>query len=311
MSYRVIFANENCEVRNFANLFGAKIEKDRIIRRGAPPYNQFSRLYDAIIDRRDWANSHSLNTDFNYRNAARADGIPQPRKGINILLRAGNAPGAAPMLQGNPYNSNVSVAVILIFPFNVINFLTTGLQPDIVNLYGPVETSTGFNNTGFHEYGHSSHHAVAGESFWRRYRDHIIANNFGWGTFPDLNGDNGKKCALGEGVACYIENRYGTTAFGVNVAAGGEGIDFLNNFVPVGLLFDLQDTNDDMVTDPNTLESITETTNGFTPKMFFDALDTPIGVKSFGYRLKSLHLTKTPNNEETFDSVIDIYNVFD
>jgi len=282
------------------------IEKDRIIRKGAPPYNQFSRLYDEIIDRRDWANSHSLNTDFNYRNAARADEIPQPRKGINITLVEGNNPGAAPMLQGNPYNSNVSLLALIVFPFNVINVYSTGLQPDIVNQYGPGETSAAFNNTGFHEYGHASHHAKAGESFWRRYRDHIVANG-GWGTFPDLKGDNGKRCALGEGVATYIENRYGTLGFG---APGGEFVAFQNNFVPVGLLFDLQDANNDFILDPNNFSATTETTNGFTPKMFFEALDIPIGVESFGSRLKSLHLSNTPNSEEAFDDVIEIYDVF-
>ena len=65
-----------------------------------------------------------------------------------------------------------------------------------------------------------------------------------------------------------------------------------------------------MVTDPNTLVSITETTSGFTPRMFFNALDTPTGIRSFRDRLRALHLTQTPNSTVTFNTVVDAYDVF-
>ena len=301
---RVFFENENIQVRDLSYWLAIRVMRDRSVRDAAPPY-RFYRHYDAQIDRREWACSHSLNTDCNYRNAARIDNITQPRQSINVTLRAGSGGAAAPMLQGNLFNSWVSLLTLVSFPANVLNTFTTLVQPDIVNQYSGTESSRSFINTGFHEYGHASHHKRAGESFWFGYRNHIIANS-GYGTYPNLNGNDGGKCALGESVANYVEFRYGSP---FSMSNGGENFEWQNGFIPNGLLWDLQDVTNDPVINPASGVSISETTRGFTPMMFFDALDNPRDIKSFRDRLRTLHLSNTPNTTIEYNSVLNTYDV--
>lgn len=298
---RIIFENENVKVRDQSYYLGIRVMHDRWVHDGGPPY-RFYRHYNNAGDRREWACAHSINSDCNYRNAANADNIPQPRRGINVWIRAGSGAAGAPMLQGNPFNSWPSIIALTFMPLPYL--ASTGLHPDITNRYDSNESATNFISTAFHEYGHASHHTAVGESYWIGYRNHIINHN-GYGTFPNLGGNNIGKCALGEGVANYIENRYGASG------AGGEGFEWINNYIPAGLLFDLQDTNPDLVIDPNnTADRVFETTSGFTPSMFFDALPGSVDIRSFRNRLRTLHLSNTSNTPATYNRVVDVYDVY-
>jgi len=161
-----------------------------------------------------------------------------------------------------------------------------------------------FNGIGAHELGHASHYAIVGEGYWVGYRDHIVFNS-GYGNFPGFIGNQVGRVALGEAIGNYTGNLYGGTN------AGGENLEFENGFIPRGLMFDLVDTNDDRVTDPNTGESVIENIEGFTPFMIFNALDNSTNdIRTYRDRLNALHLSDTPNTEEDFNNVIDVYDVF-
>jgi len=301
MWIQVFFENGNLKVRDTGYWAGILILRNNKMKINNPPYNNINISFDPTNTRREWAASHTLNTDFNYRNSAAADGIPAPRTGMNVHIHSGSGGAAAPMLQGNPFNSWVGLLAIFLVP---LSGLTTFLQPDVVMQYGGT-TANGYNAVLNHEYGHTSHYENVGEGYWFGYRNHIVANN-GYGTFPNFNGNNTGKVALGEAIGNFMGNRYG------NTVAGGENSEWEDGFIPRGLMFDLGDTNADTVTDPNdSTISGTDNISGFTPAMIFNSLDTDINtVRKFRDELRTLHLADTPNSAATYNTFVDIYDVF-
>jgi hypothetical protein len=43
---------------------------------------------------------------------------------------------------------------------------------------------------------------------------------------------------------------------------------------------------------------------------FFNALDNPDDIRSFRDRLRTLHLSETPNEASDYNRVVDVYDVF-
>ncbi len=306
---RIVFENDNLKVRNPSFWIGLRIHRDRKLRFDAPPLNNIHRRFDGIFDEDQWASAHTLNTDFTYRQNSAIDGIPQPRQRLQYWLLSGsdNGPGSAAMLQGNPANSQLSILLSFYFPLAVLNILTSGIQPDITNIYDFLDSADEFNGITMHELGHASHHAIVGESYWFGYRNHII-NNFGYGTFPFNTGNNFGKVALGEAIGNFTGAIYGGTN------AGGENSEWQNNFIPRGLMWDLMDTVDDRVTDPNdSSQTIMENIEGFSPFMIFDGLrdgnNEAQSIREYRDILRTKHLGSTPNNALDYNNVVDVYDV--
>lgn len=300
---KIRFENDNLKVRDTDYWFALRVVRGFTVNVNQLPHNNTHILYDRVIDRMEWAASHTANSDLEYRDRAAADGIPLPRTRINYTLNSGTGEAAAPMLQGNPTNSFLGIWATLSLPS--LNFLSSHIQPDIVNQYGPVEGSRNFISVNMHELGHASHHAIVGEGYWVPYRNHIIAN-LGYGTFPNFSaGSSPGHVALGEAVGDYTQQRYGF--FG----GGDEGADFEENFIPSGLLFDLEDPNPDVVVDPNdATQIVTENVRGFTPAMMFDALAGATDIQTFRVNLRALHLSSTPTSVADYEATIGVYDVF-
>ena len=133
-----------------------------------------------------------------------------------------------------------------------------------------------------------------------------MAGNGVYGSFGNFApGSSVHRVALGEAVAFYIGHFYG------RIGMGGEEGEWVDNFIPAGLLWDLDDTDVDFVRDPNTGIGGWDIISGFTPAMFFDAL-TPqtVSIRLFRDRLRTLHLSSTPNTAEDSNTFVDIYDVF-
>jgi hypothetical protein len=330
----VRFKNENVKVRDTRYWACTKSVQDYVGVIIGPPYNNIYVEYSAAEDdirsfmRKCWAAAHSLNVVNQYRNRAATDQIPLTRTGLNWINSINGGGGAAPMLQGNLFNS--WLAFLAAFRFPIEYPLTVFFLPDIVNTYGTREVRDIFGNitevpreavrlrrTGFHELGHASHYAIVGEPYWRKYRNHII-NNFGYGSFGNFSslGSYPGIVALGEALGHFIE-----AAYGDNAQAGGEGIDFNipndenpENFIPRGLWWDLIDpiSFTDIITNPND-ESIWghDSIEGFTIQMLFNALSPEVtDIRQFRDRLRELHLQSTPNNETDYNNFLDLYDVF-
>jgi len=86
-----------------------------------------------------------------------------------------------------------------------------------------------------------------------------------------------------------------------------------DNFVPVGLMFDLGDVSPfEVVTDPNNPAiSGLDNISGFTPAMIFSSLHPNVeNIRQFRDRLRTLHLGSTPNTAGAYNAFVDIYDVF-
>lgn len=311
----VRFINANVRVRDVRYWLSLRAVRDYVGKYNAPPYNNISVQYASGASdntskaRIHWAAAHSLNTVNQYLAEATADNIPLPRLFLNWTNAAGKGGAAAPMLQGNAFNSWPAFLVAFSFKLNDIYFLTLPHLPDIVNQYRVGESPQNFNGSGFHELGHASHYSLVGENYWFGYRNHII-NNKGYGAFGDFSalGSFPNRVALGEAVGNFIGNRYGGTDDGGETGEWG-----VDNFIPQGLLFDLQDDDiPDTVTDPNDASiSGMDNITGFTPFMFFNALEPNVmSIRAFRDRLRDLHLNDTPNSAADFNAFVDIYDVF-
>jgi len=145
-----------------------------------------------------------------------------------------------------------------------------------------------------------------GESYWIPFRAHVV-NNGGDGTFPNFNGNNAEFVALGEAVAEYIEEIYGPIS-------GGDNNEWRGNFIPAGMLLDLEDPidNAEIIADFNDPTiNILDVTEGFTREMLFNPLTSDVrSIRQYRDRLRTLHLQDTPNNINDFNNLIDVYDVF-
>ncbi|MBP6184785.1 MAG: hypothetical protein KA479_07565 [Saprospiraceae bacterium] len=309
----VYFKNVNVKVRDTGYWFAVRSVKDYAGKFHAPPYNNIQIDYsdgfpnNASNARRYWAAAHTLNTVNEYRTDAAADGVPMPKIGLNWLNNSGAGDAAAPMLQGVYFSAWPAFIVAVSWPLNIFYGLTSPLFPDILNQYGFGEEAADFNGDSFHELGHASHYGLVGEDYWFGYRNHII-NNSGYGTFGSFNGSCCPgRVALGEAIGNYIGAKYG------NTPDGGDGNEWDNddNFIPQGLLWDLEDFTFDIVTDPNSGQSGPDNISDFSPNMIFNALTPNVtNIRSFRDRLRTLHLADTPNNESDFNAFLDLYDVF-
>lgn len=305
------FANENVKAKNLANSLGIKTLRDYIGKFTGSALNNISVFYSSgetnnlSVARMYWAASHTLNTVYEYRELAAAEGMPLPKQGLNWIDMPGNGGAGAPMLQGVVFNSWISVLAAFAMPGPYI--FSVPFLPDIVNQYGEAESAFSNNGVAFHELGHASHYEKVGESYWLSYRQHIIANN-GYGSFGDFapNSHIGH-CALGEAVAGYVGASFGGTV------EGSENGEWEENFIPEGLLHDLEDDSPgDTVTDPNfPTISGPDNISGFSTNMFFNALNPQVtNIREFRDELGALHLSDTPNSLSDYNTFVDIYDVF-
>ena len=304
----VIYENDNLKIRDNSYRAGLRILRDPKREFTSPPYNVIETLYDQEDNRREWAASHTHNTDLAYRDNAVRDNITLPRARLNYRLmrrdRAGA--GAAPMLQ----NSFLPIA------FQYINGIggtvaptSPGFFADIWNQYNLPRTAAAFNRTGFHELAHASHYMTAGEAVWTPLRQHVILNR-GDGEAPLFNGPFAPVNALAEAVAEYIEDVYGPRIFGV----GGDFDPWRSNYVPRGYLLDLEDPvllGDVIISEINPADNTTDITAGFTRDMFFDVL-TPqvLTIEDLRVELINTALPATGNTLADFNLLTDVYDVF-
>ena len=300
----IIFENDNLKVRSTRHWAGLRVLRDRVRRFRSPPYNDIETRYDEMDDRQDWAASHTHNTDLEYRDMAIIDNIPLPRARINYLITPQDLRGSAPMLQGNNFPGSAAFLNILGLTLAVPNSL--GLLPDIMNTFRGGDTAVEFNDTGFHELGHTSHYRTSGEAYWAPYRGHIVANR-GEGDFPNFLGNNAGYVALGEAVGEFTEERYGPDP-------QGDGLMWRGTYMPAGLMVDLEDpvsTTDRIFDITNPAIRISDVISGFTPEMMFDALDPNVNsIRDFRERLRVLHFAGTGNNLNDYNNFVDVYDVF-
>ena len=294
------------------------------------PFNNFLIRYDegsSNVDglaRMYWACAHMINADFEYRASASGMGIPLPRSGMNYLLRSGGFLAGAPMMQGKPLIGLVNLSSVnALVVTNIFLGGTTGplvplsvafsskLLPDIVRGYTAGGSANGFRVVNMHELGHASHYSIVGENYWVPYRTHIVSNsqagNGVYGSFGNFsaNSDPGR-VTLGEAIGSYTENIIGR----------GNPIDFdtwVDSYIPTGLMYDLQDgvSNSDVIIDPNDGSSTSDVISGFTPAMIFGSLNqSTVSIRSFRDRLRTLSLSSTPNTVATYNSFVNVYDVF-
>jgi hypothetical protein len=327
----VQFENSNCKVRALRKWYvwqALAIADDYVDRFKSPPYNDIYVHYsngandNESLARRYWACAHTMNTDNEYRGNAGGDGIPAPRSKLNYFIKSGDGAAGAPMLQLNSFGSWPQLLISLRYGPHLPAF-TSPLYPDVTNQYDEGEDSDNFKGSQFHELGHASHYALVGENYWFPYRNHIINNSIVIGTNPIVLGpfapygsfgnfaigSDPDRVALGEALGNYIGNLYGNTDF------GGEDNEWLDNFIPSGLMYDLSDNVIDGVTDPNPpvtpLKTGLDNISGFTPRMIYGALTPNVNsIRSFRNRLSTLSLGSTPNTLPAYNTFVDIYDVF-
>jgi len=306
----VRFKNGNVKARDRRYWLGIRAVRDYVGKFTSPPYNNISVAYgNSLSDntskaRMYWAAAHTLNTVNDYRTSAAADGVPLPRTGLNWNNRHGDGAASAAMLQGNVFNSWPSFFAAFLLPLPY--YVSVPMLPDITNQYDEGESAFNFTGSAYHELGHASHHGLVGESYWVPYRNHII-NNGGYGSFGNFaNISHPGHVALGEAIGNFMGALYGGTA------GGGENFEWEDNFIPRGLMWDLGDISPfDIVTDPNDGTSGPDNISGFTPAMIFDGLTPNVtSIRGFRDRLSVLHLADTPNSAPTYNTFVDIYDVF-
>lgn len=312
---RVKFENGNLKVRDHGYFIGSTVIRDNRGQFTTPPYNNNYVFYTRANDSQHWAGSHTHNGDLRYRDLATLHGFTAPRTRINYLnssLPLGGG-AAAPMLQDIDFsaaNSLFSFMGIPNFPPpGLPTFGAFGKQPDIVLQYPEGTTAAGLIDVQTHELGHASHYVTAGESLWHPLRTHVILN-LGDGGFPNFHPASSPEInALAESVAEYMEERFGT------VTNGDLSNLWRSEYIPMGFLLDLEDPIRlfDITTtqvDPPFL-STADILEGFTPAMFYDVLDPSVrSIRQFRDRLAADHLPNTPNNLIDFNTVVDVYDVF-
>ncbi|HFD31912.1 MAG TPA: hypothetical protein ENJ28_04255 [Gammaproteobacteria bacterium] len=308
----VKFKNQNVKARDVGFWLSLFAVRDYVGKFTSPPYNNILVSYsnsssnNSSKARKYWAAAHTLNTVNQYRNAAAASGVPLPPTGLNWTNAAGGGGAATPMLKGQLFSSWPSFLAVFLFPVDIIYFLSLPHLPDIVNQYASGETTSNFTDAGFHELGHASHYGLVGESYWFSYRNHIINNN-GYGSFGNFNpGSNPGRVALGEAIGNFTGATFGSSF------SGGEFFEWINNFIPAGLMWDIVDTPIDIVTDPNN-PAITGPDNisGFTPAMIFGSLTPNVNdIRDFRDRSRTLFIGSTPNTPAAYNTFVDIYDVF-
>jgi hypothetical protein len=332
----VQFDNENCEVRAVRN-FNAELEEgqpfpapmfwkalvvadDYVGDFDGPVFNNVDVLYSSGLNepeslaRMYWACAHIINSDAEYRENCIADGVPLPRQGLNYLLKSSIFIAGAPMLQGHPFSQAGQLLFSLRIPWVISSIVEINgggiLSPDVVRGYNN-ETAADFRRVNMHELGHTSHYSLVGESYWYHYRTHIVQNDLAgngvygsFGNFAPLSDPD--RVALGEAIGEYTENIYGRRL-------PLDNIDFIDNFIPAGLMYDLQDdTPTEIVTDPNNSAIFgPDNINGCTPGMIFGALTPNVNsIRQFRDRLSTTSLPMTLNTLANFNNFVDIYDVF-
>jgi hypothetical protein len=322
----VQFENSNCEVRAVRGNNYTKalvVADDYVDRFNAPPYNNiFVRYSDGSnnnlgLARMYWACAHTINSDNEYRIAAGGDGVILPRVGLNYLLLSDRFLAGTPMLQSHPFSLSTQLLISYNLPSGAANIAEinagTLLSPDIVRGYD-LESASAYKMINAHELGHSSHYQIVGEPYWFPYRSHIVNNDLAgngvYGAFGNFAaGSDPGRVALGEALGNFTGNRYGGTFFG---GENGEWVDF---FIPAGLMHDLGDIDVDIVTDPNPPITSSKTgpdnISGFTPAMIYGALTPNVNsIRSFRDRLRTNSLASTPNTASAYNTFVNIYDVF-
>lgn len=235
-------------------------------------------------------------------------GISKPYNNLRICVTKGTV-GGAPMLRRvyHPIgaNSNSAYTNFMInygigVHGNILSYVSKFMQPDIIIGGGSGSTAKVYSQTA-HELAHASHFRKVGSAFWAKYISYILT----YGAYGDGTGNNAELCALGEmwgyhmGYQAVID-KYGNS----NSAVKNYWVENFrpyktpyspqsnySDWLPKGLLWDLQDTNKDYV------NSIRDNAYGFSNKQFYNALDSDIkSPQAFKTRL----LKETNNRQKTY-----------
>ncbi len=242
--------------------------------------------------------------------------ITKPYSNLRICVINNASKGGAPMLRRitNPvgYNSNstftnVALSMGLVYSSTLL-YIGKNLMPDIMIGAKSKQTAKIYDTT-IHELAHASHFTKVGSSFWAKYISYIIT----YGSYGDGTGKNADLCALGEMWGYYMGYKAAIDSCGAsNNAVYQTSLESFTpkeppytseykytNWLPKGLLWDLADSNKDIV------NSITDKAYGFTPKQFFNALDSDVlSPQDFKDRL----MKETNNKQKTYvDELFEAY----
>ncbi len=341
----VEFRNNNMKIRgavNFPNQYTfspLNIVEHSLSTLNAP-FNNIHVSYsmnncNSVSCRMFWTSAITLNNDFDYRQWASQNGVPQPRIGLNYLLTLDiENSGAAPMMQGISASSATqgisSVGInLLLGSFGLSGFifdiLASSAYPDVFinhNLNPSDFLSARLLDISFHELAHVSHYATAGESYWRPYRTHIYQNRNAnpvamrpYGSFNNFaNNSDPNRVALGE---CFGFFNGWLAVDNFNIEMMGPRPNFRNDFIPTGLLRDLIDIDSqnpfgvgNWVFDPNINIGTQDNVRNFTISQLWNALNASTSIPSFRSRLQNLHLNQTTNTLQDFNNLMNTYDVF-
>lgn len=313
----VKFKNNKVSIRTWEHWAAFRYITNYAGRLRRPPYNNIHRFYreetvnNSSKTRRYWMASNTINSFYDYYDFATNEDVPTMNRQLICWIVRTDDFNSAPMLRYQPrelWNPMLDV----IFPQN--KNLLAGLRlisanlPDMTLTYKIRDRNLdGLRNTAFHEIGHSSHYSLVGESYWRPYRRHIILND-GWGD-PGLDLDfprfsSPELVALGEAIGTYAET--------FTSPGNREFRPFGFNFVPTGLLWDLQDDNNDRITSPNGSRTTIDRVQGFTPGIIFRNLNPNIrSIEDLRLRLLQNNLQGTGNNIDDFNNLFNVYDVFE
>ena len=304
---KLVFNNPHAKARHLRNVVGTRAMRDTRPTMGGPPYNNnFIRYFSGLPDndsraRRLWYAAHVVTNVEHFREDVLATGVPAPPTNLNFIGGASGDAGA-PMMEWRAYTSWADLALTL-SGLNVLNALSIPFRPDIYLAHEQNDLAVDMRQTTFHELGHAVHYEQVGESYWFQYRNHIVAN-MGYGELNDFNlGSVPGVCALGEAVGNF------TAGFYAFDPAGLENADFIDNYIPAGLGWDLFDGNQDNIINPATGVGGVDRVGGFTPAMFFQATGTDARtLPDFGDALRNQNINNTPTQPADFDELITAYD---
>lgn len=305
------FRNQNTKARHLSFWAGTRTVRDALPLLVAPPYNNVNVFYDNGLlnnvspERQRWLAAHAVTRVEQLRRTALDEGVTLPPRGLNIIFGEGARVAAgAPMLENRSYSSWTELALLLNPITAILASISVPFRPDIWMPHDAADNAQDIREVLIHELGHAIHYGQVGEPYWFPYRDHIVVNG-GWGQAgnfaPLLSSPN--EVALGEAIGSFAGAWYG------GARAGGEFIDFGNGFVPVGLMWDLIDDQQDAITNPATMAVGVDQVEGFTPAMIFQATGTGVrSIPAFGAALDQQNLANTPNTQADYDNLINLYD---
>lgn len=247
-----------------------------------------------------WRWSTVNNATVKYLDYCTQFGIGKPHSNLRIVANGKSGGGAAPMLR-RTLNSITAAKVGQFLtgvrfgiPTSLLWIAVRFVVPDIIIGANANQGTGGVFEVTFHELGHASHYKKVGNGYWGKYIDKIIDNALFHPKPPygEGRGNNHELVALGEAWGYHIGHFLIIQEFGNNnrnlslnafenfdplERPQGDGVDkfstFWQGWMPCGIMYDLMDTNADLVR-----TGFSDNVSGYTIRNIYDALDP--GVES-------------------------------